>query len=130
MLAAGDEIHVLRDPTRGGLATTLNEIAQQSGTGIFLQESSIPVRGSVRAACEVLGFDPMYLANEGRLVAIVPEEIGHDLISAMRKHPHGEGAEIIGRVEANPAGRVMMRTDYGTTRVVDMLSGEMLPRIC
>ena len=130
MFAAAADLHVLRDPTRGGVATTLNEIARQSAVSILLDEESIPVRPAVAAACELLGFDPLYVANEGKLVAIVPPESAPDVLAAMRAHPLGQEACRIGVVQQGPAGRVGLRTRLGTTRVVDMLSGEMLPRIC
>ena len=130
MFAACADLHVLRDPTRGGVATTLNEIARQSAVSILLDEESIPVHPAVAAACELLGFDPLYIANEGKLVAMVPPESAPDVLAAMRAHPLGREACRIGVVEPGPAGRVGMRTRLGTTRVVDMLSGEMLPRIC
>jgi hydrogenase expression/formation protein HypE len=131
MLNAGKQsVHVLRDPTRGGLATTLNEIARQSQVGIHLNENSIPVRPGVSAACEMLGFDPLYVANEGKLVAIVAKEKADDVLTAMRSSRYGENAVIIGEVKADPAGRVLMKTTFGSSRIVDMLAGEMLPRIC
>jgi len=130
LFAAGAEVHVLRDPTRGGLATTLVEIARQSGVAIRIEEQEVPVRPAVAAACELLGFDPLYIANEGRLVVIVAEAWGEAALAAMRAHPLGREARRIGAVEPGPAGRVRMRTRLGTTRVVEMLSGEMLPRIC
>ena len=130
MFAAAADLHVLRDPTRGGVATTLNEIARQSAVSILLDEESIPVRPAVAAACELLGFDPLYVANEGKLVAIVPPESAPEVLAAMRAHPLGQEACRIGVVQQGPAGRVGLRTRLGTTRVVDMLSGEMLPRIC
>lgn len=123
-------VHVLRDPTRGGLATTLNEIARQSQVGILLEEDRIPVRPAVAAACEMLGFDPLYVANEGKLVAIVAPHAAQDVLDAMRSHAYGTEAAIIGRVEAGAPGQVLMKTAIGGTRVVDMLAGEMLPRIC
>jgi hydrogenase expression/formation protein HypE len=130
MMAASDQIHVLRDPTRGGVASTLNEIARQSAVSILLQEQDIPVRQAVKAACEMLGFDPLYIANEGRLLAIVGREDGEQVLEAMRGAPYGEASVIIGEVgEAHP-GRVLMKTAFGSTRIVDMLLGEMLPRIC
>jgi hydrogenase expression/formation protein HypE len=129
MLAAG-EVHVLRDPTRGGVATTLNEIARQSGAAIVLEERALPVRPAVAAACEMLGFDPLYVANEGKLLAIVAAADAPDVLAAMRQSPYGAEAVVIGRVAAAPAGRVLLRTGIGSTRVVDMLAGEMLPRIC
>jgi hydrogenase expression/formation protein HypE len=130
MFAASRGIHVLRDPTRGGLATALNEIARQSGVAVRLQESAIPVRPEVKGACEMLGFDPLYVANEGKLVAIVAAGEADAILDAMRSHPLGEGACRIGEVSAEPSGRVLMHTGIGGTRVVDTLAGEMLPRIC
>jgi len=122
--------HVLRDPTRGGLATTLNEIAAQSNAGILLREETIPVHPEVNAACEMLGFDPLYVANEGKLVAIVPKEEAEKVLAAMKSTKYGEGTVVIGEVVAEPKGRVLLKTTLGSTRVVDMLAGEMLPRIC
>ncbi len=130
MLAAGPNIHVLRDPTRGGVATTLNEIARQSGVAVVLDERAIPVRPAVAAACEMLGFDPLYIANEGKLLAVVPAEEAEAVLATMRATRYGEEAVIIGRVQAAPSGRVLLRTAIGSTRVVDMLAGEILPRIC
>ncbi len=130
MLDASPNIHVLRDPTRGGLATTLNEIASQSRMGIILNEESIPVHPEVNAACEMLGFDALYVANEGKLVAIVPQEDVEKVLSAMKATKYGEGAVVIGEVAAEPKGRVLLKTALGSTRIVDMLAGEMLPRIC
>jgi hydrogenase expression/formation protein HypE len=130
MLAASSEVHVLRDPTRGGLATTLNEIASQSGVCIILEEDDIPVRPAVRAACEMLGFDPLYVANEGKLMAIVARQEAERVLEAMRSTRYGREAVIIGEVLSEPSKRVLMKTSIGTTRVVDVLSGEMLPRIC
>jgi hydrogenase expression/formation protein HypE len=130
MLAASPQIHVLRDPTRGGVATTLNEIARQSGVGIILEEGKIPVRPSVAAACEMLGFDPLYIANEGRLLAIVPEANAPAVLAAMHQTPYGQQAVLIGKVQAEPVGRVLLKTRIGSLRVVEMLAGEMLPRIC
>jgi hydrogenase expression/formation protein HypE len=130
MLAAGDRIHVLRDPTRGGVATTLNEIARQSGVGVVLDEAALPVRPAVAAACEMLGFDPLYVANEGKLLAVVAAEDAPAVLAAMRREPYGAEAVVIGHVAPTPAGRVLLRTRLGSTRVVDMLAGEMLPRIC
>lgn len=123
-------VHVLRDPTRGGLATTLNEIAHQSNVGLLLQEDRIPVRPGVSAACEMLGFDPLYVANEGKLVAVVKRDCAEEILNAMRKTKYGEEAVMIGEVRSEPPGRVLMRTQLGSTRVVDVLAGEMLPRIC
>jgi hydrogenase expression/formation protein HypE len=130
MLAAG-EVHVLRDPTRGGLATTLNEIASQSGVTIELSEPALPVRTQVRAACELLGFDPLFVANEGKLVALVNEKDAEKILAVMRKTQYGENASIIGKVTAKAEHpQVRVKTAIGGTRLVDMLPGEMLPRIC
>jgi len=130
ILNTSDQVRVLRDPTRGGLASTLNEIARQSRVGISLQEMAIPVRPAVAAACEMLGFDPLYIANEGKFVAIAGCEDGEKILTAIRNLPLGEGAAIIGEVTDEPAGRVLMKTAIGGSRVVDVLAGEMLPRIC
>ena len=130
MLDASPNIHVLRDPTRGGLATTLNEIAVQSNAGILLKEDTIPVHPEVNAACEMLGFDALYVANEGKLVAIVGADDAEKVLSAMKSTKYGEGAVVIGEVVAEPKSRVLLKTVLGSTRVVDMLAGEMLPRIC
>ncbi len=130
MFDASKSIHVMRDPTRGGLATTLNEIARQSEVAIILEEMSIPVRPAVVAACEMLGFDPLYVANEGKLVAVVSADDAEKVLAAMRAAPYGEDACRIGVVEKAPSARVLMQTAIGGTRVVDTLSGEMLPRIC
>lgn len=130
MLDASPNIHVLRDPTRGGLATTLNEIAIQSNVGILLNEKTLPIHPEVAAACEMLGFDPLYVANEGKLVTMVPREDAEKVLTAMQKTRYGEGAVIIGEVIAEPKSRVLLKTNLETTRVVDMLAGEMLPRIC
>jgi hydrogenase expression/formation protein HypE len=130
MLNVSQNIHVLRDPTRGGLATTLNEIATQSNVGISLDEKTVPVHPEVASACEMLGFDPLYIANEGKLVAFVAKEDADAVLKAMRSTHYGEDAVIIGEVTAEPKGRVLLKTSYGSTRVVDMLAGEMLPRIC
>jgi len=123
-------VHVLRDPTRGGLATTLNEIARQSGVGIRMEETSIPVRPQVRTACEMLGYDPLYVANEGKLIALVDARFAPSALACLRSLPFGAEAAIAGEVFAEPAGRVLLRTRIGGTRIVDMLTGEMLPRIC
>ncbi|MFY9910491.1 MAG: hydrogenase expression/formation protein HypE [Candidatus Sulfotelmatobacter sp.] len=130
MLNMTHDIRCMRDPTRGGLSSTLNEIAQQSHVGIELQEQFIPVREEVRGACELLGLDPLYVANEGKLIAIVAPEAADNLLRAMREHPLGSAAEIIGTVRKENPGLVTMRTPLGTTRVVDMLAGDQLPRIC
>jgi hydrogenase expression/formation protein HypE len=130
MMQASNQIHVLRDPTRGGLATTLNEIAKQSNVGIILDEETIRIKPAVDSACELLGFDPLYIANEGKLVAIVAAEDAERVLQAMKNHKYGQDAAIIGRVTAEPASRVLLKTLIGSHRVVDVLMGEMLPRIC
>jgi hydrogenase expression/formation protein HypE len=130
ILAAVPGVHVLRDPTRGGLATTLNEIARQSGVGMLLDEAAIPVRPQVDAACELLGLDPLYVANEGKLIAICAEEDAAALLAAMRSHPQGADAARIGTVVEDAHGFVQMQTRFGGRRMVDWLSGEQLPRIC
>jgi hydrogenase expression/formation protein HypE len=130
MLKASRNIRCMRDPTRGGLSSTLNEIAAQSLVGIELEESTIPVREEVRGACEMLGLDPLYVANEGKLVAIVDPGAADNVLNAMRHHPLGDQARIIGVVTKKNPGLVTMRTALGTTRIVDMLAGDQLPRIC
>lgn len=130
MRASGADIHVLRDPTRGGLATTLNEIAKQSGVGIMLQEKALPVQPAVNAACEFLGLDPLYVANEGKLLAICAAADAEKLLVAMRAHPLGGAAAIVGTVYADDHHFVQMTTAFGGKRIVDWLSGEQLPRIC
>jgi hydrogenase expression/formation protein HypE len=129
--AGGPEfIHCLRDPTRGGVATTLNEIAKRAGVGMVLQEQSIPVRESVKGACEILGLDPLYVANEGKLLAVVTPEIAQAVLHQMRQDPHGQDAAVIGKVVAEHPGMVLMKTQIGGTRVLDVMFGEQLPRIC
>ena len=130
MLAASPDIHCLRDPTRGGLATTLNELAKQSNVSIRIEEEKIPVREEVLAACEMLGFDPLYVANEGKLVAIVSAKDADKILKAMRENHYATDAAIIGEVEAEHPGRVVMKTCLGASRIVDMLVGDLLPRIC
>jgi hydrogenase expression/formation protein HypE len=127
---AGEEVRVLRDPTRGGLASALNEIAQASKVGMVLEEAALPVPADVAAACEMLGLDPLYVANEGVLVAIVGAEIAEVALAALRAHPLGGEAAIIGRVVASDPGYVVMKTLVGGTRIVDLLPGDQLPRIC
>ncbi len=129
-LGALDALHCLRDPTRGGLATTLNEIALSAEVCIQIEEDRIPVREEVKGACEILGLDPLYVANEGKLVAIVAADVAEPLVARMRQHQHGAGACVIGEVKSEPGGIVSMRTGFGGTRIVDMLVGEQLPRIC
>ena len=130
MLVVSKDLHVLRDPTRGGLATSLNEIAAASGVGVALVEKSIPVPDEVANACAMLGLDPMYVANEGKLVAFVPRERADEILAAMRACPLGSGATIIGECVDEHPGMVVARTTFGGTRVVDMPLGEQLPRIC
>jgi len=129
-VASIEAIHCLRDPTRGGVATTLNEIALSSEVCIEIQEDRIPVREEVKGACEILGLDPLYVANEGKLIAIVSAEVAEPLVHRMKKNPYGRDACMIGEVTAEPQGIVAMRTGFGGTRIVDMLVGEQLPRIC
>jgi len=130
MLNASSNIHCMRDPTRGGLATTLNELAKQSKVGIRIDEKKVPVRDEVLAACEMLGLDPLYIANEGKLVAIVPAEDADKVLKAMQGNHYGKETSLIGEViEKNP-GRVVMRTMIGASRIVDMMVGDQLPRIC
>ncbi len=128
--AAGPALRLLRDPTRGGLAATLNELAQQSGVGFRLVEAAIPVRPEVEAACELLGLDPLHVANEGKLVAVVEDGASAALLAAMRAHPAGRDAAIIGRVVSDEDRFVQMETAFGGGRIVDWLSSEQLPRIC
>ena len=128
--AGGSGVHVLRDPTRGGLATTLHEIAVQSNAGIVVTEERIPVRAEVRAACELLGLDPMHVACEGRMVAVVAAEAAETVLRAVRAVAGGEGAVTIGEVRAAPPRRVLMATPLGSHRILDALAGEILPRIC
>lgn len=130
MVAAVPDVHVLRDPTRGGLATTLNEIAHQSGIGMVLREVDIPIRPPVAAACELLGLDPLYVANEGKLIAICADADADALLAAMQGHPLGREAARIGTVEEDAHRFVQMQTRFGGKRIVDWLTGEQLPRIC
>lgn len=130
MVNAAADIHCLRDPTRGGLATTLNELAQQSGVGMKLNEDAIPVMPAVTAACELLGLDPLYVANEGKLVCICTPADADILLSVMHAHPLGHNAAIIGEVVEDAHGFVQMETGFGGSRVIDWLAGEQLPRIC
>ncbi len=127
---AASGLRVLRDPTRGGLATALNEIAQQSGVGFLIEERMIPVRPEVAAACELLGLDPLYIANEGKLIAIVAPELVDILLTVMRRHPLGRDAALIGKVTGDKQRFVQMTTSFGGGRIVDWLTGEQLPRIC
>jgi len=127
---AGDRLHVLRDPTRGGIATTVKEIAMQSGVAVTLREEALPVNPSVRGVCSILGLDPLFVANEGKLLAFVAPDAAEEVVARMHRHPLGERAAIIGQVEAAPAGKVSMETAVGGMRAVEMLAGEQLPRIC
>ncbi len=130
ILTTSNQIHVLRDPTRGGLATTLNEIARQSNVSILLDEQKIPIKPTVADACEILGFDPLYVANEGKLIVVVERMDAQKVLDAMRQTKYGQDSTIIGEVKTGPSGRVLLTTPYGSTRILDTLSGEMLPRIC
>lgn len=130
ILSVGAKVRVLRDPTRGGLATTLCEFVENTELGIELEESAVPVRGDVRAACDLLGLDPMYCANEGKLLAVVSQESAAIALEALRSLPEGENAEIIGRVSTKNPGRVVMKTPLGGGRVLQKLTGAQLPRIC
>ncbi|MBN2044755.1 MAG: hydrogenase expression/formation protein HypE [Anaerolineales bacterium] len=130
ILQVSDKVHVLRDPTRGGLATSLNEIAKQSQVGIILDEKTIPVKPAVQSACEMLGFDPLYIANEGKLIVICAAEDEEKVLATMRKTDDGQQAIAIGEIITDPPGRVLMKTLIGSHRVVDILAGELLPRIC
>jgi hydrogenase expression/formation protein HypE len=130
LLAAAPGVRFLRDPTRGGLATVLNEIANASQVAIEIDEAATPIREEVKAFCEILGLDPLYLANEGKIVVIVPSDEVEAALAAMRCHPMGACADVIGRVHAGEKGRVTMRTVFGGRRIVDMLVGDQLPRIC
>ncbi|MCA1632888.1 MAG: hydrogenase expression/formation protein HypE [Acidobacteria bacterium] len=125
-----ETIHCLRDPTRGGAATTLNEIAVSSEVYIEIREDLIPVREEVKGACEILGLDPLYVANEGKLIALVSPDVAESMVARMRQNPYGLNARVIGEVKVEPRGIVAMRTGFGGTRIVDMLVGEQLPRIC
>ncbi|MDZ7370973.1 MAG: hydrogenase expression/formation protein HypE [candidate division KSB1 bacterium] len=129
MFQASAEIRMLRDPTRGGLSSALNEIAQSAGLGIVIEEERIPVQESVRSTCEILGLDPLYMANEGVLVAVVSPQATDAVLEAMRKHPQGVGAAVIGTLTEKHSGRVLLQTSFGK-RILDMISGEQLPRIC
>jgi hydrogenase expression/formation protein HypE len=130
MLAAARDIHVLRDPTRGGITSALSEIAQTARVGITLNEAKIPISEEVKGACEILGLDPLYVANEGKLLAIVSPEDVDSVLAAMQAHPLGQKAAVIGSITDDHPGFVLMKTRIGGSRVVDMLSGEQLPRIC
>jgi hydrogenase expression/formation protein HypE len=130
--AAGtpSSVRCMRDPTRGGVASTLNEIATRAGVGMMLQEGEIPVRDTVRGVCELLGLDPLYVANEGKLLAVVAPELAPGILARMQRHPLGRDSRMIGQILEAPQGMVLMKTSIGGTRVVDTLFGEQLPRIC
>lgn len=128
--AAGQGVRWMRDPTRGGVASALNELAREAGLGIVLDESALPIRGPVRGACEILGLDPLHIANEGQFLTVVSPEVSGDALDAIRSVPGGQEAAIVGEVVQSPARRVLTRASYGGTRVVDMLIGDPLPRIC
>ncbi|MGQ9546383.1 MAG: hydrogenase expression/formation protein HypE [Dehalococcoidia bacterium] len=130
MLAVSSQIHCMRDPTRGGLATTLNELARQSQVGIVIEEAKVPVKEEVKAACELLGLDPIYVANEGKLVAMVDPADADKVLASMKNNRYGTDAAIIGEVTNRHPGKVVMKTKLGPSRIIDMLSGELLPRIC
>jgi hydrogenase expression/formation protein HypE len=130
MLDACRDIHVLRDPTRGGLASALNEIAASAKVGMVIDEARVPLSEEVRGACEILGLDPLYVANEGKLLAIVPPEDAGAVLRKMQAHPMGRNAALIGEVSGDHPSLVIMKTLIGGRRIVDMLSGEQLPRIC
>jgi hydrogenase expression/formation protein HypE len=128
--AGGADVHVLRDPTRGGLSSALNEIAASAGVGVRLDETAIPIEDQVRGACEMLGLDPLYVANEGKCLVLVAEFAAERVLQAMRNHPRGKQTTMIGEVIEGDPGRVVLRSSIGGTRIVDVLSGEQLPRIC
>lgn len=128
--AAGSAIRWMRDPTRGGVATSLNELARDARLGIALEEEDIPVRDAVRGACELLGLDPLHIANEGQFLAVVAPEAAETILDAIRQVPGGDEARVIGEIKEQPAGAVLVKTRYGGTRIVDMLVGDPLPRIC
>ncbi len=130
MLERHPSVHVLRDPTRGGLASALNEIARSSHTGITIVEDQIHVNDGVRGACEIMGFDPLYVANEGKVLLILPEKEAQDVLEIMKSFPEGKQACVIGKVTGEDPGLVTLRTTIGSHRIVDMISGEQLPRIC
>jgi len=130
LVSLGSELRFMRDPTRGGLATALNELAAAAGVAVALDERALPVRPAVAAACEILGIDPLYVANEGKLIAVVAAEAADASLAALKAHPLGHGAVILGEIRAEPAGLVLLDTALGGTRIVDMLVGDPLPRIC
>jgi hydrogenase expression/formation protein HypE len=130
ILAVCPEVHAFRDPTRGGVTSTLIEFAEGSGVGIVIDEKTLPVTDSVRGACEILGLDPLFVANEGKLIVSVPADRAEAVLEVMKKNRYGTDSVVIGRVVSDHPGRVLMKTLIGGTRIIDMLSGEQLPRIC
>jgi hydrogenase expression/formation protein HypE len=128
--ASGNKIHVLRDPTRGGVGTALNEIAEKSESGVVIDEDKIPLKDEVAGACELLGFDPLYLANEGKLLAFVSSDSCDAVLEAVKSDPYGREAAVIGEVVDDHPAKVFLKTRIGGKRIVDMLAGEQLPRIC
>lgn len=130
ILEVTNDVHCMRDATRGGLAAVLNELALASNVGVEFDETSVPIKTDVNAACEMLGLDPFYIANEGKMVVVVPEVYGKDILVAMRKHPLGKDAAIIGKIVEKHKGLVTVRTEIGANRIVDLPAGELLPRIC
>jgi hydrogenase expression/formation protein HypE len=130
ILEVSSGVRVLRDPTRGGVATALNEVASRSGVGIHLFEENVPIRPSVAAACEILGLDPLYVANEGKCLVIVSRDEVEKVLGIMKKNSYGKGSVIVGEVTAENPGRVLLKTKIGGTRILSMLTGEQLPRIC
>jgi hydrogenase expression/formation protein HypE len=130
ILSETNDVHVLRDPTRGGVAGVLNEIAKAAGVRITIDESRLKIREQVKAACELLGFDPLYIANEGKCIIILPEDHCEKVLSRIKEHPLGRDADIIGEVKAHSSGEVILKTLIGTSRTLDLLSGDQLPRIC
>jgi hydrogenase expression/formation protein HypE len=128
--AVPDGVRAMRDATRGGVATILNEMAKASNVAVILEEDKVPVRPEVNGACEILGIDPLYVACEGRFVAVVDGDAAEDALAALRSRPGGEGAAVIGRIKDDPPGLVLLKTSFGGTRIVDMLVGDPLPRIC
>jgi hydrogenase expression/formation protein HypE len=130
MDACGGGVRRMRDATRGGVATILNEVAADAGVAVVVEEDAFPVRADVRGACELLGIDPLYVACEGRMVAIVSGDVADEALSALRSHPLGAGAALVGRIKDDPPGLVLLKTAFGGTRIVDLLVGDPLPRIC
>ncbi len=130
LLPYGEHIRIMRDPTRGGVATTLNEIAKACHKGLIINQETLPIRKEVQSLCEILGIDPLYMANEGKVIIIASNEVAKEIVSEMGKHPLGEKACIIGEVVEEFSGKVVLETEYGSRRILDMLTGEQLPRIC